>query len=580
MNEEETVLSDLGPNAMETSSQEDLAILRGSEEVETAAATEWEGMTLGQALKRCCSRWSDKELLVFPERRFSAPALAIEVERFARGLLHLGVGRGEHVAVWLPNLPEYVVAEFALARLGAAMVPVNLRYKTSELEYLLRQSDSSTLLLHPRLLDVDALDMLRKVCPEIDRGPAGELRCRALPRLRCVIALGEPASGLLSYRDVLRLGDQPELAAALRERESEVTSDSVVLLQYTSGTTAFPKAAMLAHGQVLRNAFQMAGRAGIGPEDRVLSVMPMFHVGGSVCALLGSVTVGYSLYLGPKIDAAETLRLVEEERITTYIGLEAMFLAIRHHEDFPRRSRASLVKGWAAGTSALLRMVAEEIGIANICSLYGLSEASPNVCIADWRDPHEKRIGTMGRPQPGVEVKIINPTTGATMRRGERGEVCVRGWSVMKGYYNKPDETSAAIDRDGWLHTGDLGLVDEDGYLVWCGRLKDMLRVGGENVSALEVENFLCSHPEVQAVAVVGIPDERFGEVGLAFIQLKRGARVTEEEIIAYCRERLAVFKVPRYVRFVEQFEMTGSGKIQKFRMREQALQGMGLAQE
>jgi fatty-acyl-CoA synthase len=565
---------------MDSSTSENLAILNGPEGEDTAAAAEWEGRTLGQALDHCCARWVEKELLIFPERRFSAHTLAAEVERFACGLLHLGVGRGEHVAVWLPNLPEYVVAEFALARLGAAMVPVNLRYKTSELEYVLRQSDATTLLLHPQLFDIDFLGMLRKVCPEIDRGPADGLRCRALPGLRRVITLGEPAPGLLCYQDVLRRGDQPELAAVLRARESEVTPESMVLLQYTSGTTAFPKAVMLAHGQVLRNAFQMAVRAGIESDDRVLSVMPMFHVGGSVCALLGSVTVGYSLYLGPKFDAAETLRVIEEEHITTYIGLEAMFLAIRHHEDFSRRSRDSLVKGWAAGTSSLLRMVAEEIGIRNVCSLYGLSEASPNVCIADWRDPFEKRIGTMGRPQPGLKVKIIDPTTGETLRHSERGEICVRGWSVMKGYYNKPEETRAAIDPEGWLHTGDQGLVDEDGYLVWCGRLKDMLRVGGENVSALEVENFLCSHPHVRAAAVVGVPDERLGEVGLAFIQLKSGAQATEEEIIAYCRERIAVFKVPGYVRFVEQFEMTGSGKIQKFRMREQALEEMGLGQE
>jgi fatty-acyl-CoA synthase len=516
---------------MDSSTSENLAILNGPEGEDTAAAAEWEGRTLGQALDHCCARWVEKELLIFPERRFSAHTLAAEVERFACGLLHLGVGRGEHVAVWLPNLPEYVVAEFALARLGAAMVPVNLRYKTSELEYVLRQSDATTLLLHPQLFDIDFLGMLRKVCPEIDRGPADGLRCRALPGLRRVITLGEPAPGLLCYQDVLRRGDQPELAAVLRARESEVTPESVVLLQYTSGTTAFPKAVMLAHGQVLRNAFQMAVRAGIESDDRVLSVMPMFHVGGSVCALLGSVTVGYSLYLGPKL-------------------------------------------------SSLLRMVAEEIGIRNVCSLYGLSEASPNVCIADWRDPFEKRIGTMGRPQPGLKVKIIDPTTGETLRHSERGEICVRGWSVMKGYYNKPEETRAAIDPEGWLHTGDQGLVDEDGYLVWCGRLKGMLRVGGENVSALEVENFLCSHPHVRAAAVVGVPDERLGEVGLAFIQLKSGAQATEEEIIAYCRERIAVFKVPGYVRFVEQFEMTGSGKIQKFRMREQALEEMGLGQE
>ena len=384
--------------------------------------------------------------------------------------------------------------------------------------------------------------------------------------------VGGRSTGFLAFDEVLERGDAPELRRALEAREAAVKPDDVIILQDTSGTTAFPKAVMLAHGQVLRNAWQMARRAGLGAADRVLSEMPMFHVGGAVCALLGAVSMGYSLYLTPAFDPAGTLRIIEEEKISGYIGLEYMFLALRGHEDFPGRSRASLSKGWCEGTTQILRMVAEEIGIRNICSHYGLSEASPNVTITDWRDSQEKRLHSMGRPQAGVEVKIVNLATGVTASRGERGEICVRGWSVMKGYYKQPEETAKAIDAEGWLHTGDLGYMDGDGYLVWTGRSKDMLRVGGENVSALEIENLLCTHPAVQAAAVVGIPDEHLREVPAACVKLKPGAKATREDIVEFCEAKVAAFKVPRVIHFVANFEMTSSGKIQKFALRDRLL--------
>ncbi len=561
------------PHRPSTAAPQEAAITRGrDDEFAASGSPDWGRMTLGQALHHCVEQCGNRELLVFPGERIRARAFAAEVARLARGLLALGVQAGEHVAAWLPNLREYAVLEFALGQIGAAMVPINIRYKTSELEYVLGQSDSMTLVLHPCILNIDFLSLLQKVCPELPQSEPGRLKAAALPKLRRVITLGEAQPGLLPYAQVLQGGETAATQAALQERERAVRAEQPVILQYTSGTTAFPKAVVLGHGQVLRNAWHMAMRAGIGAEDRVLSAMPMFHVGGSVCALLGSVTTGYTLYLGPAFDAAETLRIIEEEQITTYVGLESMFQAIRGHPNFTRRSRQSLRRGWAAGTSSILRMVAEEIGVGDICSLYGLSEGSPNVTICHWRDPQEKRIGTMGRPQPGVEVKIIQPESKEILRRNQRGEICVRGWNVMQGYYRQPEETAAAIDAEGWLHTGDLGYLDEDGYLVWCGRTKDMLRVGGENVSALEVENFLCGHDAVLAAAVVGVPDARWGEVVLAFVQLRAGAGVTAEELVAYCKERIAPFKVPRHVRFVENFEMTGSGKIQKYLMRERVL--------
>ncbi len=538
---------------------------------------EWGEQTIGAALADCAERFGDRDLLVFRERRISARELAEEVEHLALGLLALGIQKGDNVAVWLPNLPETCVAELAIARVGAAMMAINTRYKASELEYVLRQSDSRALILMPQFLTQDFIAVLREVIPEFPNSEPGKLNAAAAPLLKSLIIFGDAQPGMFTFSDVKQAGRDrlPEL----RRRHSEITPDDIVLLQYTSGTTAFPKAAMLAHGQVLRNAAQMAARSGFDANDRILSAMPMFHVGGSVCALLGALTIGYTLYMGPVFDAGKTLELIETEKITAYIGLESMFIALRSHEDFNRRSRASLKKGWTAGTSSILRMVANEIGIEYICPLFGLSEGSPNVCICDWRDPTDKRMNTMGRPQPGVELKIIDPATEEEVPVGQRGEICFRGYNVMKGYYKKPDETAAAIDKDGWLHTGDVGFLDADGFITWTGRLKDIVRVGGENISAVEVENFLCSHPAVQAAVVIGVPDDRLGEVCMAFIQRAPDANLTEEDVIAYCKGKVSGFKVPRKVRFVREFEMTGSGKIMKFAMRKRVLEEMGLSQ-
>jgi fatty-acyl-CoA synthase len=535
-------------------------------------AAHWSQLTLGQALAECAERWGDKELIVFPGRRLTARQFLAEADRFARGLIALGVQRGHHVAAWLPNLPELCVLELAMAKLGCVMVAFNTRYRSTELEYVLRHSDAGTLMMMPEHSKIDFLRTLHQVLPELPKSALNKLNCTAAPRLRCVITLGESGHGMISYEEVMKLGERLGLAEEQKRIELEVGCDDVVLLQYTSGTTAFPKAAMLSHGQVLRNAAQMGERAGIDETDRVLSAMPMFHVGGSVCALLGAITLGYTLYLDPIFDPAQTLAVIEDEAITTYIGLESMFISLRNHPDFSRRSRASLRKGWTAGTSSLLRMVAEEIGIKNICPLYGLSECSPNVAIADWRDPYEKRLHTMGRAQPDVEIRILSPDTGERALAGQVGEICVRGYNVMKGYYNDPEGTARAIDGEGWLHTGDLGRLDTDGYLTWTGRLKDTLRVGGENISALEVENLLGGHPAVQSAIVIGVPDARLGEVPFAYVQLKAEANATAEEIVAYCKERVSGFKVPRHIRFVDQFPMTGSGKIQKYVMKKHAL--------
>lgn len=568
-------------DASSTAPTEGLAHIRGLplDGSQPGDLVAWDRLTYREALERCREKLGEREILVLPGRRWTTTEFAETVHQFACGLLGLGVAQGEHVAILMPNSAEFAIAEMALARLGAVMVPINLRYKAEEVAYALRQSDATTLLLAPQFGKSDFAGMLGSVAPELASSRPGELACAAVPRLKRVLLAGKPIRGTFSFEQVLAAGEDAVLARLLKEREAGVCADDVFILQYTSGTTSFPKAVMLRQGQTLRNAYNMARRAGISEDDRVLSVMPMFHVGGSVCALLGAITTGYLLYLSPALDAGETLDLIERERITTYIGLESMFLNLRAHPDFPLRSRASLTRGWSAGTAAVLRMVAEEIGIRNICSLYGLSEGSPNVCITDWREPYEKRVTTMGRPQPDVEVKIVDTEMHRTLRRGVEGEICVRGWSVMAGYYNLPEETAQAIDTEGWLHTGDRGKIDADGYLIWTGRIKESIRVGGENVSILEVENLVCSCPKVHAAAVVGVPDPKLVEVPFAFVQLKSGEAATEEEIIGHCRAHAAVFKVPRYVRFVTSFEMTGSGKVQKLRMRELALAECGQAE-
>ncbi len=546
-----------------------------------AESFDWPQLTYGEALEWRVARSPDREILVFHgvglssgsvRRAYRAREFLQDVNRLAQGLLALGVAAGEHVALWMANVPEAALAQFALAKLGAVMVPLNTRFKKGELEYVLRQSEARTLFFMERFLDVAYDAIVREICPEVAHCPAGQLRSSRCPHLKRLIVLGERAPGMFAYEDVLSLGQRPDLDRALRERERAVSPDDIALIQYTSGSTAFPKGVMLSHDQTLRNAFIMAGRAGLGEEDRVLSAMPMFHIGGSVCALLGAITRGYTLHMMAKFDAGETLHLFEQEQITAYIGIETMFLMLREHPDFKWRDRSFLKKGWAAGSPALLQMIAEEIGIRHVCSVYGLSEASPNVCITDWRDALEKRLRTNGRPHPGVEVEIRDPVTGERLPPGQPGEICVRGYNVMKGYYNMPEETARALDPEGWLHTGDRGLLTEEGYLVFLGRWKDVLRVGGENVSTLEVENFLLTHPRIAAAAVVGVPDSRWGEVPAAFLQLREGEAMTEEEVIAYCREHLAPFKVPRYIRFVREFPMTGSGKIQKFHLREQLL--------
>ena len=534
----------------------------------------WVKKTLGQVLEEVAERYPENVALIFKDQRISYRMLREKARALAKGFMALGVGRGDKVSIWMGNCPEWIYTQLATAMLGAVLVPVNTRFRTNELEYILGQSDSTTLLMADRFLNIDFLAMLKKICPEMEGASPGKLRCERLPLLKNIILPGEKKpSGAFAFAEVLNSGQAiPE--ESLESRMRQVLPDDVIMFQYTSGTTAFPKGVMLSHDGIVRDAFCLGQRQTLTPQDKLFCPLPFFHVGGAVISTLSAITHAASMVFLETYDPEESLKLLQRERCTAMNGIETHFLMMYQHPDYSRYDVASLKKGWVIGPAEVVRSVYEKMGMTGVLNIYGTSETSPNVTTTFVDDPLELRINSHGLPHAETEVKIVEPATGVTILAGKEGEICVRGWNVMKGYYKKPAETAKAIDAQGWLHTGDLGLIDpQTGYLKFTGRFKDMLRVGGENVSAMEVESFMLTHPKVKQAQVVGVPDPRLTEVGMAFLEIKEGMSATEEEILSFCKGKIANFKIPRYVIFVKEFPMTGSGKIQKFKLKEQAME-------
>jgi len=534
----------------------------------------WTKRTLGQALEEIAGRFPDKSALIFKDQQISYRTLRERVQELAKGFLALGIGKNDKVSIWSGNCPEWVYTQLATALIGAILVPVNTRFRTSELEYILGQSDSTALLLMDSFLNIDFGAMLREVCPEVRNASPGILQSARLPMLKHIIFLGDrKAPGAFSLSEILRKAESipdEKLDSAL----AEVQPDDVIMLQYTSGTTAFPKGVMLTHDGVIRDGYYLGERQTLNSEDILFCPLPFFHVGGAVISTLSVLTHGAAMAFLETYDALESLKLVHKERCTAMNGIETHFLMMYQHPDFYRYDVSSLKKGWAIGPAEVVRSVYQKMGLTQVLNIYGTSETSPNVTTTFVDDPLELRMAFHGLPHGETEVKIVNPSTGEPLPDGREGEICVRGWNVMKGYYKKPEETAKVIDPQGWLHTGDLGLIDpETRYLKFTGRFKEMLRVGGENVSAMEVESFLLTHPKVKQAQVIGVPDPRLTEVGMAFLELKEGMSATEEEILNFCKGKIANFKIPRYVTFVKEFPMTGSGKVQKFKLKEQALE-------
>ena len=471
--------------------------------------------------------------------------------------------------------------QFATARIGVILVTINPAYRTAELEYALAQSEVRGLALIERFRSAPYFAMLRAVCPELETAAPGDLRSANFPHLRWVVGIrGAAQPGMLAWRDLEAAGEKIS-AQALDDAERQLEADDPINLQYTSGTTGPPKGALLSHRNLLLNAFYAAEHQRLDGRDRICIPVPLYHCFGCVLGTMCAATCGAAMVFPQEsFDPAATLQAIEAERCTAIYGVPTMFIAELEDPGFRQRDTSSLRTGIMAGSPCpieLMKRVVGEMGAREITIAYGQTEASPLITMTCADDPVEKRVGTVGRPFPGVEVKIVDPLTGDELPAGRSGELCCRGHDVMLGYYKMPEATAKAVDADGWLHTGDVALRQADGYFRITGRIKEMIIRGGENIAPREIEELLYQHPKVEQVSVVGVPDRKFGEEILAWIKLRAGESATADEIRAFCRERMAHFKTPRYVKFVDGFPTTVTGKIQKYRIRQQAIDELGL---
>ncbi|RII74385.1 AMP-binding protein [Pseudomonas monteilii] len=530
---------------------------------------------LWAVLDNISCRYPDHDALVAEDGRLKYGQLREEVESTAKAMLALGLRHGDHIGVLMGNSVQWAVIWYAAASIGLVCVPFNTRFRTEELAYGLNHEDVRALFCVDRFLGkIDFISMLGEVEPAIDQLLPGS----ALPLLRHVVVFGDKVpTGAISAERFHELG-KGIASHELYTARSAVDAHDTLLIQFTSGTTAFPKGVMLSHSSMLGVAKSVAERMGVRSDDRYFSPRPFYHVAGSTMSLLVALVHGATLVTAATFDPDQALEIMSRECCTLTSGNDTMFLMLLAAPSFSN-TRLHLRGGWAAASPQILRDVVEKMGAHEICNAYGLSEASPNIVISDYREPLEYRINCPMKPHDGLHVEIRDPASGEILPAGEPGEISVTGWSLMKGYYKLPEQTASAL-RDGWLYTGDLGVLSTDGRLRFVGRLKDMFRVGGENVSPLEVEQVLLKHPAVELAQVIGVPDARLGEVPAAYVTLKHDSKVSSEELISFCKSRCANFKVPRYLAIVDEFEsigMTGSNKVQKGRLREHALKQFGL---
>ena len=535
-----------------------------------------EGLTVGGLLDLVHERRPDDEALVYPDRglRYTYAQFREVVEDCARALMALGIEKGDHVAVWGQNVPEWVTLQFATGKVGAVLVTINPAYKSHELKYVLDQSDAAALFLTEGVRDADFLTILQDAVPELAGADNGGYSIEELPFLRSVVLMGaDPPAQLpvMSFREFLKRGEEVS-NEDLRERQDSLDAEDVINMQYTSGTTGFPKGVQLTHTNIVKNAFYIGECMELGPEDRVCIPVPFFHCFGCVLGTLNTVTHEGTMVPVEQFDAEKVLQAVHEDRCTALLGVPTMFIAELEHPEYEKYDTSSLRTGIMAGSPCpeeVMKQVVNDMGAEEITIAYGQTESSPVITQTRTDDPIERRVSTVGRALPDVEVKIVDPETGEEVESGEPGELCTRGYHVMKGYYKMPDKTAEVIDEDGWLHTEDLATMDEDGYVKITGRTKDMIIRGGENIYPREIEEFLYGHPEISDVQVYGVPDEKYGEEIAAAIIKKEDSSLTEEDVKEYCRANIARYKVPKYVDLVEEYPMTASGKIQKFKLRE-----------
>ncbi|HZO30537.1 MAG TPA: AMP-binding protein [Chloroflexota bacterium] len=533
---------------------------------------ESEGLTFGRLVDQAAERWGDSEALCFEGRRWTFAQFRDETDRVARGLIAAGIAPGEHVCLWLNNCPEYLFTLFAVAKIGAVLVPINTRFRTRDMAYIVRQSDATTLIAAARSGPIDYLAMIQELVPGLGEQVPEALSIESTPALKRVILLSDdPVPGTLHWDAVLVAG-QSVPADEVGRRCAAVDPDDTAYIMYTSGTTGFPKGVMQRH-RVLRGVGSVADRLGVTPHDVTLTYLPLFHIFGVVVsALLSPLTGSRQVLMTASLDPAEWLRLIEAERVTLIHGFDTHFKALLEDPTRAARDLSSLRTGAAgAGMQSSEPVMRRAQALMPTLTGWGMTEVGGFGAMSYQDSDTEVRTTMNGWPLPGFEIKIIDPVSGRSQPPGELGEICFRGYGVMQGYYRKPEETARTVDADGWLHSGDVGYLRADGCLRFLGRYKDMLKVGGENVDPMEVEGFLLDDPRINNVAVVGTPDPRLSEVPIAFVIREQGAVLIEEDVIGLCRGQMASFKIPRRVYFVDELPMTASGKFQKFLLRDEA---------
>ncbi|MEM5787029.1 MAG: AMP-binding protein [Syntrophobacteraceae bacterium] len=533
-------------------------------------------LTLGQILDDTISKYPDNDAVVYYDRdfRLTYRQFGELVDRLAKGMMALGIQKGEKVAVWATNVPYWVALQFATAKIGAILVTVNTLYKTTELEYLLSQSETENLVIIDGFRDTDYLQTVYDLVPELKNQERGYLKSEKFPYLKRVFFLGhEKHRGLYSIFEAIAMSplvsDQEYKA-----RQETLDTHDVVNMQYTSGTTGFPKGVMLTHYNIGNNGYWIGANQVLGPEDRVCLPVPLFHCFGCVLGVLAAVSHGSALVILETFDPVQVMAAVEGERCTALYGVPTMFIAILQHKLFSKFSYSTLRTGIMAGSPCpvvTMNEVIEKMNAREITICYGLTEGSPVLTQTTIHDSIRQKTETVGKAMPEIEVVLLDPETRMPTPVGAQGEVCCRGYNVMKGYYKMPEATAKAVDSDGWLRTGDLGVMDSDGYLTITGRHKDMIIRGGENIYPREVEEFLYRMEGIQDVQVVGVASAKYGEQVGAFVILKQGYSYAPEDIRDFCRGKISSYKIPKYVTFVDSYPLTASGKIQKFKLREEA---------
>jgi len=544
------------------------------------------GVTIGDMLHRTATEYPRADALISVHQgiRWTYADFDDRVDQLAKALMALGVEKGDRVGIWALNYAEWVLVQFATARMGAIMVNINPAYRTFEFEYAMKQAEISTLIIQGRFKTSDYVGMFYEVCPEAMEARPGRIRSNTFPFLRNVVFMGDVSyHGMYTWTDFLEKADAVS-DGELCERAESLDFDDAINIQYTSGTTGYPKGVVLTHHGLVNNGFIIGEGMRFGPADRLCIPVPFYHCFGMVLANMACVSHGSAMVLpSPVFDAGAVLRTIQEERCTAVHGVPTMFIAELNHPDFRTTRLDSLRTGIMAGSPCpveVMKQVNREMHMDEIVIVYGQTETSPGVTMTTTSDPLERRVSTVGKPFPHCEIKIIDPSTGKILPRGETGEICARGYMVMKCYYNNPSATHQTIDANGWNHTGDLGVMDDEDYVKIVGRLKDMVIRGGENIYPREIEEFLHQHPKIDDAYVIGVPDSRYGEELMAWIRPVPGDPLTTDEVLEYCRGRIAHFKIPRYVKFVEEFPMTISGKIKKFEMREISIRELGLEDE